>query len=227
MDVFTLMFRVSINSGEYQGALYRGTQRSREISGSRETTMGQTHGSPSPENIGPLSKLSPGHPIRTPAKTTAITLMNEETRQYWKAVCIERRTYSLEEGSRSSTTAMRQLVGFLSYAETLFSIQMRLVDFAFAKARTWPEIQQAHRMWWVNYNIEKHYAHRERQDGRQVPQRYCAEYWAGPSLKRCSHVRCTRHIHSPDRSSWLHQVQALAFVWRAGPGRGRCLRVGL
>src|SRR6266487_1213227 len=102
----------------YRSASHPGTQRSGEISRSRETTMGQTHGSPSPENTGPLSKLSPGHPIRTPAETTAITLMNEETRQYWKAVCIKRCTYSLEEGSRSSTTAMRQLVGFLSYIET-------------------------------------------------------------------------------------------------------------
>ena len=56
-----------------------------------------------------------------------------------------------------------------NYAETLFAIQMRLADFAFAKARTWPEIQQAHRTWWVNYNIEHHYAHRERQDGRHSP----------------------------------------------------------
>ena len=46
---------------------------------------------------------------------------------------------------------------------------MRLADFAFAKARTWPEIQQAHRTWWVNYNTERHYAHRERQDGRHSP----------------------------------------------------------
>lgn len=56
-----------------------------------------------------------------------------------------------------------------NYAETLFAIQMRLADFAFAKARTWPEIQQAHRTWWVNYNIEHHSAHRERQDGRHSP----------------------------------------------------------
>jgi transposase len=56
-----------------------------------------------------------------------------------------------------------------NYAETLFSIQMRLADFAFAKARTWSELQQAHRTWWVNYNIEKHYAHRTRQDGRHSP----------------------------------------------------------
>ncbi|GAC1375113.1 MAG: hypothetical protein NVSMB44_43600 [Ktedonobacteraceae bacterium] len=56
-----------------------------------------------------------------------------------------------------------------NYAETLFAIQMRLADFAFAKARTWSEIQQAHRTWWINYNTEKHYAHRERRDGRHSP----------------------------------------------------------
>jgi hypothetical protein len=56
-----------------------------------------------------------------------------------------------------------------NYAETLFSIQKRLSDFAFAKARTWPELQQAHRTWWVNYNTEKHFAHQTRQDGRHSP----------------------------------------------------------
>jgi hypothetical protein len=55
------------------------------------------------------------------------------------------------------------------YAETLFSIQRRLADYAFSNARTWPEIQQAHQTWWSNYNQEKHYAHRERQDGRHSP----------------------------------------------------------
>jgi len=56
-----------------------------------------------------------------------------------------------------------------NYAETLFSIQRRLADHAFSNARTWPEIQQAHRTWWVNYTIEKHYAHQTRQDGRHSP----------------------------------------------------------
>jgi transposase len=55
------------------------------------------------------------------------------------------------------------------YAETLFSIQRRLADHAFSNARTWPEIQQAHQTWWSNYNIEHHYAHHERQDGRHSP----------------------------------------------------------
>ena len=55
------------------------------------------------------------------------------------------------------------------YAETLFSIQRRLADHAFSNARTWPELQQAHLTWWTNYNVEHHYAHRERQDGRHSP----------------------------------------------------------
>src|SRR5258708_3842897 len=57
-----------------------------------------------------------------------------------------------------------------NYAETLFSIQRRLGDHAFSNARTWPEIHQAHQTWWQNYNVEHHYAHRERQDGRHSPE---------------------------------------------------------
>src|SRR5947208_11235604 len=51
----------------------------------------------------------------------------------------------------------------------IISIQRRLADHAFSNARTWPEIQQAHQTWWQNYNVEHHYAHRERQDGRHSP----------------------------------------------------------
>ena len=54
-------------------------------------------------------------------------------------------------------------------AETLFSIQRRLADFAFAKAQSWAEIQQAHQTWWTNDNREKHVAHQARQDGRHSP----------------------------------------------------------
>jgi putative transposase len=57
-----------------------------------------------------------------------------------------------------------------NYAETLFSVQRRLGDHAFSNARTWPEMQQAHQTWWKNYNVEHHYAHRERQDERHSPE---------------------------------------------------------
>ncbi len=56
-----------------------------------------------------------------------------------------------------------------NYAETLFSIQRRLGDHDFSNSRTWSEIQQAHRKWWVNYNSEHHQAHQKRQDGRHSP----------------------------------------------------------
>lgn len=56
-----------------------------------------------------------------------------------------------------------------NYAETLFSVQRRMADHAFSNARSWPEIQKAHRTWWENYNAEDHYGHRERQDGRHSP----------------------------------------------------------
>jgi hypothetical protein len=56
-----------------------------------------------------------------------------------------------------------------NFAETLFSIQKRLADHAFSNARTWPEMHQAHQTWWANYTAERHFAHRERQDGRHSP----------------------------------------------------------
>ncbi len=57
-----------------------------------------------------------------------------------------------------------------NYAETLFSVQRRMADHSFSNARSWPEIQKAHRTWWKNYNAEDHYGHRERQDGRHSPE---------------------------------------------------------
>ena len=56
-----------------------------------------------------------------------------------------------------------------NYAETLFSIQRRLADYGFSKATTWPEMVSEHQKWMRNYNIEHHFAHRERQDGRHSP----------------------------------------------------------
>src|SRR5712692_3750142 len=121
--------------------------------------MGEDHGCQMPQDVDLVSNLSPGCSIRASTETTKITLMNGTIRRYWKAACIERCTCSLGEGSQKSGLAIGQLAGFLSYAETLFSIQRRLADFAFSNARTWSEIQQAHRTWWINYNIERHFAH--------------------------------------------------------------------
>ena len=131
--------------------------------------MGEDHGCQMPQDVDLVSNLSPGRSIRASTETKKITLMNGTIRRYWKAACIERCTCSLGEGSQKSGLAIGQLAGFLSYAETLFSIQKRLADHAFSNARTWSEIQQAHQTWWKHYNSEHHYAHRTRQDGRHSP----------------------------------------------------------
>lgn len=52
----------------------------------------------------------------------------------------------------------------------MFSVQKRLADHDFGNARTWAEIQQAHRKWWIHYNQEHHSAHEKRQDGRHSPE---------------------------------------------------------
>jgi hypothetical protein len=69
-----------------------------------------------------VSNVSPGRAIRTPTERAAITLMNEISRRYWKAACSETGTCSLGEGSRKSTMAAWQLVGFLSYIETILYV---------------------------------------------------------------------------------------------------------
>lgn len=56
-----------------------------------------------------------------------------------------------------------------SYIETTFNIQRRMADFHFAKAESWQELVQAHDRFVEDYNAQRHWAHREREDGRLSP----------------------------------------------------------
>jgi len=56
-----------------------------------------------------------------------------------------------------------------NYVETLFSIQQRMADWDFARARTWTELADEHARWVGNYNEQVHWAHRQRTDGRESP----------------------------------------------------------
>jgi putative transposase len=56
-----------------------------------------------------------------------------------------------------------------SYIETAFNIQRRMADWHFSQASTWSELLDAHDRWVADYNYQVHWAHRERQDGRQSP----------------------------------------------------------
>src|SRR2546427_8552976 len=131
--------------GPHRGASHSGAQGSGEISRSRKAQMGENHGGQTPQDVDPVSNVSSGRTIWTPDETTEIKFMNGIYRRYWKAACSESCTCSLGEGSRKSTTATWQLIGFLSYIEAHFGIMRRLADYYLNKAPTLDEMKKAHR----------------------------------------------------------------------------------
>ena len=56
-----------------------------------------------------------------------------------------------------------------NFIETTFNIQRRMADYYFAKAESWEELIDAHDVWVERYNTQRHWAHRERKDGRHSP----------------------------------------------------------
>lgn len=93
-----------------------------------------------------------------------------------------------------------------NYAETLFSVQRRMADHSFSKARTWAEIEAAHLTWWRNYNAEDHAAHLSRQDGRHSPETVLrgvlGRTYPEEVLSRVRYAtQFTRHL---DRRGYVH-----------------------
>jgi transposase len=78
-----------------------------------------------------------------------------------------------------------------NYAETLFSIQRRLADHAFSNARTWLEIQQAHRPGGRTTIASTITPIVSARMGGTALTRCCVECWDAPFQKRCSRGRCT------------------------------------
>jgi len=56
-----------------------------------------------------------------------------------------------------------------SYIETAHNVQRRMADHYFANAEDWTELLEEHDRWIHDYNIQEHYAHQERKDGRRSP----------------------------------------------------------
>jgi hypothetical protein len=55
-----------------------------------------------------------------------------------------------------------------SSIETQFNVQRRMADWHVARAAMWADLVAAHDRWVVDFNDQAHWAHRERDDGRQV-----------------------------------------------------------
>jgi putative transposase len=56
-----------------------------------------------------------------------------------------------------------------NFIETTFNIQRRMADYYFERAESWEELVGAHDRWVEQYNLQKHWAHRERKDLRRSP----------------------------------------------------------
>lgn len=57
-----------------------------------------------------------------------------------------------------------------NYSETTFAIQQRMADYHFARSGSWSELVEAHGKWVSDYNVQDHFAHQDRKDGKRSPQ---------------------------------------------------------
>ena len=56
-----------------------------------------------------------------------------------------------------------------SYIESAWGVQRRIADHYFAKAEDWTGLLGEHDRWMHNYNVQEHYAHQHRKQGRRSP----------------------------------------------------------
>ncbi len=56
-----------------------------------------------------------------------------------------------------------------SYIETTWNVQRRIADYYLAKAEDWPQLLGEHDRWMSDYNVQEHYAHQHRKEGRRSP----------------------------------------------------------
>jgi transposase InsO family protein len=56
-----------------------------------------------------------------------------------------------------------------SYLETAWNVQRRMADHYFAKAESWSGLLEEHDRWMRDYNLQEHYAHQHRKQGRRSP----------------------------------------------------------
>ncbi len=56
-----------------------------------------------------------------------------------------------------------------NYSEAQFGVQKRMADHYFEQAESWPELVAVHDRWIEDYNVQRHFAHEGRSDGRRCP----------------------------------------------------------
>ena len=56
-----------------------------------------------------------------------------------------------------------------SYLETAWGVQRRMADHYFARAEDWAGLLEEHDRWMYDYNVQEHYAHQHRKEGKRSP----------------------------------------------------------
>jgi putative transposase len=112
-----------------------------------------------------------------------------------------------------------------SYLETTFNIQRRMADFHFEEAGSWPELAEAHARWLADYNAQKHWAHRERADGRRSPEEVLG-WLTGVRYREEDLDRaffCTRHTRKLDALGYARFCHWRLYAEEALAGREAAL----
>jgi len=56
-----------------------------------------------------------------------------------------------------------------NYSEAQFGVQKRMADHHFSEAASWQALVAVHDRWMEDYNLQRHFAHEDRKDGRRSP----------------------------------------------------------
>ena len=95
-----------------------------------------------------------------------------------------------------------------SSIETNFNVMRRMVDFHYAKATTWEELQAAHEHFLHNDNHQSHFAHDDRPKGRRSPASvlgWVHGAWCAPAdLDRLFRLRSTRVLNASGSVRFRH-----------------------
>jgi hypothetical protein len=99
-----------------------------------------------------------------------------------------------------------------NYIETHFNIVRKMADAKFAKATSWEEALAIHRCFVHDYNVQRHWAFEQREDGKHSPAAVLGE--------RSTQNRCSAAFSSPPGMSgvWTNLVFCAtrigSFIWK-------------
>lgn len=118
-------------------------------------------------------------------------------------------------GIRKERIEKRQ--AWQNYVEAHFNIARKMLDAKFARARTWEEMLAIHREFMHNYNVQRHWAHEKREDGKHSPAAVLGEQKGTvyPESVLSRILFATRYVRRLDKHGFL-RYQSWKFYGERG-----------